>query len=184
MSSDALPISAAQFSQALHGLPIENLYSKAIELQNSISHLLNSNIQLQEYSDSVANDPSITRTYAEMRPEGIVQIRGDPDCLDAIRENDVVIKSQRERIDLLKDEVVRRGGRWHEDDGGVDAKVNGRVADDEAASDSTEVTLVPRAGEDVSTPPVRGPGGRLTDEELRRQLAAQMGDDEEDGMHL
>jgi hypothetical protein len=155
MSSEARPISSAEFSRAIEDLPIENLYTKASEIANSISHLERSNKQLQEYSDSIRNDMNI---------DAATQAEGDKDCLEAIRENEVVIQKQRDRVNLLKQEVERRGGRWHEGDLG--AKTNG--------SNGT-------SGENETAP-----GGRLTDEELRRQMQERIGDEEqsEEGVHL
>jgi hypothetical protein len=158
MSSEARPITAAAFASALTDLPVENLYAKAFELNNSIAHLEQSNTQLKEYSDSIKNDASLAED---------VRREGDRDCEDAIKENDVVIARQRERIGLLRAEVERRGGRWHEAGGEERDGANGH------------------AEEVVTTGGV--PGGRLTDEELRRRLEETMGSDEEedgDGMHL
>ena len=161
MSSEARPITAAAFASALTDLPVENLYAKAFELNNSIAHLERSNTQLKEYSDSIKNDASLAED---------VQREGDRDCEDAIKENDVVIARQRERIGLLKAEVERRGGRWHE--AGGEDRPNGHAEEE--------------GGEAVTK---RGSGGRLTDEELRRRLEETMGVDDEDddggdGMHL
>lgn len=165
MSSESHPISADQFALAIQDLPVENLYSKAHEIANSIGHLDRSNKQLQEYIDSIRADTSLAQ---ETREEG------DRDCTDAIRENEVVIQRQRDRIGLLKSEVERRGARWHEGDGGT--KVNGGA---EGAATATATN-----GETSTTS--RGAGGRLTDEELRRQMMDRLGDDDNDdqGMHL
>ena len=154
MSTESRVISAADFSRAIEDLPAENLYTKHSEIANSVAHLERSNKQLQEYSDSIRTDTSLD---AGVREEG------DEDCLEAVRENEVVIQRQRERMGLLKAEVERRGGRWHEAD--TDGKRNG------TANGSGE----------------RQAGGRLTDEELRRQMQERMGDGDEgseDGMHL
>lgn len=93
MSSEASPISPTQFASALEELPIENLYAKVYEIQNSISHLHISNQELQGYSDSVG---------------------GDVDCMAALRENEEVISRMNDRIGLVKKEVERRGQIWHE----------------------------------------------------------------------
>jgi hypothetical protein len=159
MSSEARPITADAFAAAVADLPVENLYAKAFELNNSISHLEQSNTHLKEYSDSIKNDTSLA---ADVRREG------DRDCEDAIKENDVVIARQRERIGLLRAEVERRGGRWHEAGGEERAGVNGHAEEGELVNGRTA-------------------GGSLTDEELRRRLEETMGgdeDDDEDGMHL
>lgn len=148
MSSGARPIPSSQFALAIHDLPIENLYTKAKEIENSIEHLQKSNRQLQEYSDSIKNDATL--------PGEVKEEVGDKECLEAIRENEVVIDRQKERVEMLKQEVERRGGLWH---GGINMdRVNGRTG-----------------------------GGRLTDEELRRQMEERLGADDDDGdegMHL
>jgi len=94
MSSDSLPISPARFSSALKDLPLSTLHLKAAELRNSIAHLDYSNEQLQPFADGT--DPSTN---------------GEPDqvCLDAIKENEIVIARFEERIELLKKEVEERG---------------------------------------------------------------------------
>ncbi|KAI5369155.1 putative translation machinery-associated protein [Septoria linicola] len=98
---------------------------------------------------------------------------GDEVCKEAIAENDVVMERMLERVELCRVEVERRGMRWTghvQEAGGEEGKINGVV----------EVN-----GNRGSGAAETRPSGRLTDEELRRQLEAQMGDDEEDdGVHL
>ncbi|ETI20786.1 hypothetical protein G647_07128 [Cladophialophora carrionii CBS 160.54] len=163
MSSESQPISAERFAFAIQDLPAENLYSKAQELENSIAHLERSNKTLQEYIDSIRSDSTL--------PESTRQ-EGDKDCSDAIQENHVVIERQKERIELLKREVERRGAKWHEVN--TNGKVNGS-SDDSGTNGSTA---------DME----RNAGGRLSDEELRRQMMDRLGNNEdgteEDGMHL
>lgn len=163
MSGEARPIDAEQFALAIQDLPIENLYSKANEIQNSITHLEASNRHLQEYSDSIRTDTTL--------PEDTRQ-EGDKDCLEAISENLVVINRQKDRVQLLKQEVERRGGRWH--GGGDDeGSTNGSTTQDQSAVTN---------GSSTST------GGRLTDEQLQQQLRDRLGDDDEEddanGIHL
>ena len=161
MSAEARAISAGQFALAIEDLPVENIYAKAHEINNSIMHLENSNKQLQEYSDSIRADTSLPDNTRE---------DGDKDCLEAIQENEIVIQRQKERVDLLKQEVERRGGRWH--GGDANGKANG---DAEQEVPTTTATNGP-----TST------GGRLTDEQLRQQMMDRMADDDDDtdGMHL
>ena len=96
-------------------------------------------------------------------------------------ENLAVIGRMNERVGLLRSEVERRGMRWGEGEvedadaavGGA-GKVNGVVANGVAEGG-------------VSGEAARS--GRLTDEELRRQVEAHMRDEEEegeeeDGVHL
>jgi hypothetical protein len=181
MSHEARPISPARFASALEDLPLANLYSKAFEIRNSIAHLQHSNEELQAYSDS--------------------QSGGDAECLEAVRENEVVIERMRERVGLVKREVEKRGGRWHEADAEVDGVIgengNGEVRenghingvengeqglDEDAVQErgSGQAGHTRRADDDGPTQT----GGRLNDEELRRRMLERMGDDDSDGMHL
>lgn len=79
-------------------------------------------------------------------------VGGDTDCTAAARENEEVIARMNERIELIKKEVERRGQKWH--GGEVNGETDGEVA---------------------------AVGGRLNDEELRRQMEARMAEEEEDG---
>ena len=165
MSSDTRPISPHSFAQAIEDLPVENLYTKAFEINNSVLHLEQSNKTLQEYSDSIKNDESLD---AESRQYG------DKDCLEAIRENEVVIERQQERVRLLKAEVERRGQRWHEAEPKEKEGSNGRSEQPTAPSSGNA------AASDVQVP------ARLTDEEIRRQMELRLAQDagDEEGMHL
>jgi hypothetical protein len=161
MSSESQPISAERFAEAIQDLPAENLYSKALELENSIAHLERSNKALQEYIDSIKADMSL--------PEE-TRMEGDQDCSDAVQENQIVINRQRDRIDLLKREVERRGGRWHEADPLPGSNLTGRNASDVLTREN------PSAG-----------GSTISDEELRRRIMDRLGDadnDDDSGMHL
>ena len=200
MSSAAQPISSAAFSAALEGLPAETLYTKAAEIRNSVAHLERSNAQLQHYSDSIAHDPSIP---ADVRGAG------DQECLDAIRENTVVIDRQKARIALLEAEVERRGGRWHDagaggqgseganrngardatgDDEGRGEEDDDDDDDDGATPDLTRASTINTQTSSGGSAAAGRQGPRLTDEELRRRLAERMGEDgegeDDDGMHL
>jgi len=166
MTSETRPISPNSFATAIEDLPVETLYSKAVEINNSVAHLGRSNWMLQEYSDSIKNDQSLD---AETRQHG------DKDCLEAIRENEVVIERQQERVRLLKAEVERRGQRWHEAEPKERGTSNGST--DQTASAGSRDVPVPRI--QTST--------HLTDAELRRQIRARLreGDnDDAEGMHL
>jgi hypothetical protein len=136
MSSEARPISPSQFASALEDLPVENLYAKVSEIRNSVAHLERSNKELDDYSRSAG---------------------GDADCVAAMRENEEVIGRMNERIELVKQEVERRGQKWHE------ADLNGQTDGEVPA------------------------GGRLNDEELRRQMEERFagdGEGEGEGVHL
>lgn len=105
MSSTSTPIPPHRFAEAIKELPLANLYSKAAEIRNSISHLQSSNEQLQSLADE-----------------------GDRDCAEAIQENVVVIQRMEGRIRLLKAEVEGRGSKWEEDEelnGNGDVEMNG-----------------------------------------------------------
>lgn len=163
------PITSARFASALEDLPLSALHSKAAELRNSIFHLRHSNAQLQPFADS-----------------------GDRDCIEAIGENEAVMARFRERVDLLKVEVVIKRQmpwvEWDEDGamGGEDAKVNGvngtnGDTNSRVNGDMAHVVGETRTAQSGQT----GGSGSLSDEELRRRLAQQMDDDEEeDGLHL
>ena len=155
-SSETRPIPPQQFALAIKDLPLENIYLKAAELQNSISHLLDSNMQMMPFANE-----------------------GDAVCREAISENDEVIARMEERVRLCREEVEGRGGRWsaHASNEEEEVQVNGH-----GDIDGVAVTAL---GEEVrTTDGTRAPSGRLTDEELRRQLEAQMVEEDEDGVHL
>lgn len=96
MSSSQTPISPARFAEAIRDLTLSTLSLKVFELRNSIAHL--------DYSNE------------ELKPFAAGTNGGEPDldCVDAIRENEVVIKRMLERIELLKVEVETRGASWEE----------------------------------------------------------------------
>lgn len=97
MSNEATPISPARFAAALKDLPLSTLHLKAAELRNSIAHLDYSNEQLKPFADGTEGDNG-----------------PDQDCVDAIKENEVVIQRMLERIALLREEVEGRGSSWLE----------------------------------------------------------------------
>lgn len=86
-----------------------------------------------------------------------------------------MIGRMNERISLLRAEVEKRGMRW----------ADGEVEDQETR-DAEGEKMVNGDGEQVNgTGEPARPSGRLTDEELRRQLEAQMADEDDgDGVHL
>ncbi|CAK1355666.1 hypothetical protein CB0940_00633 [Cercospora beticola] len=154
MSSSSTPISPEMFAIAIKDLPVDTLYAKAAELLNSMQHLRDSNAQMAEFADS-----------------------GDEVCKEAISENDVVISRMQERIELCKAEVEGRGMRWTGHVQAAEEKENGEAVNGTLTNGHAEQ-------DESAVPETRVPSGRLTDEELRRQLEAQMGDDGEDGVHL
>lgn len=72
------------FLQAIRDLELEQLHAEVARLQLSLYHLRRSQIALEEFRD-------------------------DPICRSAIEDNEVVIKNQVDRIDLIRLEVERRG---------------------------------------------------------------------------
>src|SRR5436853_5219876 len=119
------PISPANFAAALLNLPLSSLALKVAELRNSIAHLDYSNEQLL---------PFARPTSPEEQP--------DADCVEAIQENEIVIKRMEERIQLVRIEVERRGASWREvgfmgtgtlppEDLDGEPKINGQVLTDE-----------------------------------------------------
>lgn len=132
----------------------------------------------------------------------------DPDCAEAIRENETVILRMRERLELLKEEVLNRGAVWPwgelddlaagkepgeggDDCGqrmtvganwvnGVNGGMNGSGAEHGVEETEAEVNGV----EDSRQRPDGGEqrrSGRLTDEDLRRRMEEQMYGLAEDG---
>jgi hypothetical protein len=99
MSNEATPISPTRFAAALKDLPLSTLHLKAAEIRNSIAHLDYSNEQLKPFANG-------TEPSSEGRP--------DQDCIDAIKENEIVIGRMQERIALLRAEVEGRGSSWLE----------------------------------------------------------------------
>lgn len=157
-------ISPARFADALTTLPLDALYAKAAELRNSILHLRHSNEQMLPFAD-----------------------QGDADCREAMFENLGVIGRMNERLGLVRREVEERGMVWHEE---ADDLRDGRRGGDRGANGAAD-----RIGADVTTngsgnaggggerAAPRAESGRLTDEELRRRVEAQMYEDEA-GVHL
>jgi hypothetical protein len=176
MSSDAAPISRTRFAAALKDLTISSLHSKVLEIRNQIAHLDYSNEQLREFAN-------------------------DEDCVEAIKENEVVIARMEERVGLLRKEVEERGVSWTEFKSEEEIKTNGHVDEqpDEQQAQSNpwtdgtfqtgrisggEVIMDERNGQNGHGQNGQQ-GGRLSDEELRRQLEQRLDDvDGEDGMHL
>ncbi|CAG8982740.1 hypothetical protein HYALB_00001021 [Hymenoscyphus albidus] len=99
MSSETTPINPSRFAAALKDLPLETLHFKGAEIRNSIAHLDYSNEQLQPFASGT-----------EASCNGVP----DQDCIDAIKENEIVIARMQERIQLLKAEVEGRGSSWLE----------------------------------------------------------------------
>ncbi|TKA60290.1 hypothetical protein B0A55_11429 [Friedmanniomyces simplex] len=173
------PIDPSRFAAALESLPLDALHSKAAEIRNSISHLRQSNEQMMPFADE-----------------------GDADCREAMFENLQVIGRMNGRLGLLKAEVEKRGLMWVRDPDDLREKpeeedeeigngdgvtgvngVNGvNGANGANGTNGQHATVNSAVSGEVSAP--RVPTGRLTDEELRLQLEAQMDGDRDDGVHL
>ncbi|KAL9945525.1 hypothetical protein D7B24_009008 [Verticillium nonalfalfae] len=128
-TADTSPISPARFAAALPPLSLPTLHLKVLEIRNSIAHLRTSNIELLPYA--LGTEP------AGAPP--------DPDCADAIRENEAVILRMDERIALIRAEVEDRGCSWREFEavepalpGTAAAAVAGAAADDDDEDDQDE----------------------------------------------
>jgi hypothetical protein len=232
MSDLSNPISPERFTLALRDLPLSTLALKVAELRNSIAHLDYSNEQLKPFaypSSASSEQPTSEETTTA----------GDPDCIDAIRENLVVIDRMNERIELVKAEVENRGHNWAEFSGLpnpsdpestasalaklIDETLENGVTPSEAGTNGdvelgthnmgtsggreangvhgerrhpawTDGTFqtgwisAGRVGMDSQGSGLERQGGRLGDEELRRQMEERMraleGEDDEGGMHL
>ncbi|KAI4138843.1 MAG: hypothetical protein L6R39_006576 [Caloplaca ligustica] len=158
MSAGAVPIPLERFAEAIAELPLGNLHAKAAELHNSITHLVSSNEQLQEYADD-----------------------GDQDCTDAIKENEEVIGRMQARINLLKNEVQNRGFLWGEDE---PATVNGKGV---PGYGDGEISSVLRSAVSGQSPRTQGGslGDEELARRLQQQMDENMQDgDDDDGVHL
>ncbi|KAL6809310.1 hypothetical protein GGI42DRAFT_350764 [Trichoderma sp. SZMC 28013] len=134
MSADTTPISPARFASAIKDLSLGMLHLKVLEIRNSIAHLQYSNDQLKPFADG---------TSAAL---GESAAAPDQDCIDAIKENEVVIDRMAERLAIIRAEVEDRGVSWTEfqsqdevanaealTNENAEALTNGDVADDQPA---------------------------------------------------
>ena len=166
MSTSSTPIPPHRFAEALIDLPVENLYSKAAEIRNAVSHLQSSNQQLEIYA----------------RGE-----EGDRDCAEAIDENGVTIRRMRERLNLLRREVEGRGLVWHSEDSEEIEETEGEDGEESrgsamataASNGQTPSSLSSSTGQTGSRTnnhaPQGGGGGGVT---------GQSQADDDDGVHL
>lgn len=99
MAAQIITINPEAFAEALKELPLSSVYAKVSELRNSIAHLHRSNAEMKDFLDASQSDEE----RREM--EGY------------IRENESVFASMRERLDMLRTEVERRGQSWIEEEG-------------------------------------------------------------------
>ncbi|KAF3804783.1 hypothetical protein GCG54_00004052 [Colletotrichum gloeosporioides] len=105
-SADTAPISPTRFAAALKDLSLPTLHLKVLEIRNSILHLQYSNAQLKPFAEGLATTLDAATDAAAGRP--------DPDCVEAIRENEAVIARMEERVAIIRAEVEERGHSWNE----------------------------------------------------------------------
>ncbi|KAF6837358.1 secondary alcohol dehydrogenase [Colletotrichum musicola] len=105
MSADTTPISPTRFAAAIHDLSLPTLHLKVLEIRNSILHLRYSNAQLTPFAEGTATTLDAADAAAG---------RPDPTCVEAIRENELVIARMEERVALIRAEVEGRGHSWDE----------------------------------------------------------------------
>ncbi|KAI2620864.1 hypothetical protein GGS21DRAFT_388118 [Xylaria nigripes] len=195
MSSEARPISAARFAEALKDLPASSLAFKVLELRNSIAHLDYSNAELKPFADGTI--PTLDRQVNATEAG-----QPDQDCKDAIAENEVVIARMQTRIELIRSEVESRGLNWQEFQGSADEAAtaaaavqdtNGNEMQDETSTTATN-TVNGHSQSDVMQHEAWQDGTFQTgtlrgDDELLRELLNRIPpeDHEQDpngGMHL
>lgn len=207
MSADTRPISPGRFAAALKDLSISMLHLKVLEIRNSIAHLQYSNDQLKPFAEGSLAALGEGNSNSDAHEP-------DQDCIDAIRENEVVIDRMAERIALVRAEVEERGMSWTEFQSKEEAEaaaeqsktattaeahLNGHgEATHSAWTDGTFQTGTIRNGQIhmdgqsvFSTAGGNNSGGRLDDDELRRAMEQRMrdlgtedNDDDDGGMHL
>src|SRR3569833_720707 len=104
MSAEAAPISSAEFAEAIKDLPLDSLHLKVLETRNSIVHLDYSNEELRPYADG--------REAVLGAPAGQASGVPDQDCIDAIKENELLIEKQQSNKRQIRAEVESRGCSW------------------------------------------------------------------------
>lgn len=123
-TANTTPIAPDLFAAALTDLSVSILRLKLLEIRNSISHLRSSNAQLLPFAlgteTAVGGEPGVP----------------DPDCADAIRENESVIERMDERIRLIRAEVEGRGLSWDEFEAAPVARKDGDSAATAPVADS------------------------------------------------
>ncbi|KAK2735996.1 hypothetical protein FQN57_000889 [Myotisia sp. PD_48] len=134
MSADSQPISHAKFAEALQSLPSSSLWGKILELNNSISHLVRSNLELKR--------------FIEESSEG-----GDNECEEAVAENEGLVKRMSERIQLVEAELAQRGESWKGTNTGGSGGSGGGDGDGDATQtgSAAESSLPLRHGSSPST---------------------------------
>lgn len=195
MSADTTPISPARFASAIKDLSLGMLHLKVLEIRNSIAHLQYSNDQLKPFADG------------ESAALGESSAAPDQDCIDAIKENEVVIDRMAERLAIIRAEVEDRGVSWtefqsqDEVEAGTNAEAGEALTNGDVADQAAETTRHSAWTDGtfqtgtISNGQVRfdsQPGGQTTsanqgEAQSTTQGAERQdghGDDEEDGLHL
>lgn len=193
MSADTTPISPARFASAIKDLSLGMLHLKVLEIRNSIAHLQYSNDQLKPFADG------------ESAALGESSAAPDQDCIDAIKENEVVIDRMAERLAIIRAEVEDRGVSWTEfqsqdevaNSQAGEALTNGDVADDQTAETTRHSAWTDGTFQTgtISNGQVRfdsQPGGQTTSANQGEAQSTTQGaerqdghdDADEDGLHL
>jgi hypothetical protein len=132
MSAESQPITAAAFASAIKSLPLSSVYAKAIELRNSIAHLVRSNEELKEYICTSSSSMSTTEASANAEAE-------NRELESYVLENEGVIEAMKSRMELCRAEVEERGQLWLDElDGPSDGDVRPKLA---ALEDDGEIRL-------------------------------------------
>lgn len=175
-TADRTTTEAAEPSQTANLLPFDTMSSASTPISPQIFAIAIKDLPVDtlyaKAAELLNSMEHLRQSNAQMKD---FADEGDEVCKEAIVENDVVIERIGERVQLCKAEVEGRGMRWTghveaQGEDGQESKTNGVVANGDAEHEAGSAAPAP--------------SGRLTDEELRRQLEAQMDDDEEDGVHL
>lgn len=149
MSSETLPISNPRFAAALKDLSLASLHLKTLEIRNALAHLAYSNAQLQPFAEG--SQPTLD-SAAPGQP--------DPDCVEAIRENEVVMQRMRERIELVRAEVEGRGVSWREFEGPEEVE---ETEPGVVLENNEEEVIGRRGGGGGSLPLANGMNGHVVD---------------------
>ncbi|PON28052.1 hypothetical protein TGAM01_v203189 [Trichoderma gamsii] len=133
MSADTTAISPARFASAIKDLSIGMLHLKVLEIRNSIAHLQYSNDQLKPFADG---------TSVALGGESTSSAEPDQDCIDAIKENEVVIDRMAERLAIVRMEVEDRGISWTEFQSQDEVAVAGAAANTDAGVEGIEEAAI------------------------------------------
>ncbi|PSR99354.1 hypothetical protein BD289DRAFT_424034 [Coniella lustricola] len=186
MSAETTPITAPRFAAALKDLSLASLHLKTLELRNALAHLAYSNLQLRPFAEGTqatldtatsnnnhddSNSSRQTQTQAEGQP--------DQDCIDAIRENELVMDRMRERILLIKTEVEFRGVSWREFDNGEMAADEEHAHEIVASATAPAATTITTAvqqeqGRESSRPLLNGVNGSAEAQHFPTRITAAL----------